>query len=149
MRAWVQVAIRAFFPVWVMLYVVQFILWPLIARDNWFASFPSVQLSPLHPPSKPDASLPDRVSLFFGNTLYLIALGYYSVICFLGYNGTSPPCPHPSIPYALTSHPALPFLHHTELLLSPTFLCGILWFASLFGFNIPKHILPLLVLGAR
>lgn len=31
----VQVAIRAFFPVWVWLYVMQFILWPLIARDNW------------------------------------------------------------------------------------------------------------------
>ena len=31
----VQVAIRAFFPVWVWLYVLQFILWPLVARDNW------------------------------------------------------------------------------------------------------------------
>jgi len=29
-----QVAIRAFFPVWVLLYVMQFVLWPLIARDN-------------------------------------------------------------------------------------------------------------------
>ena len=28
-----------------------------------------------------------RVSMFFGNTLYLIALGYYTIICFLGYNG--------------------------------------------------------------
>lgn len=44
---------------------------------------------------------------------------------------------------------ALPFLHHTELLLSPTFVYAILWFTSLFGFNIPKHIAPLLVLGAR
>lgn len=45
-------------------------------------------------------------------------------------------------------HIALPFLHHTELLLSPTFVYAILWFTSLFGFNIPKHIAPLLVLGA-
>lgn len=30
-----QVAIRAFFPTWVMLYVIQFVLWPVIARDNW------------------------------------------------------------------------------------------------------------------
>jgi UNC-50 family len=30
-----DVAIRAFFPVWVWLYVVQFLLMPLIARDNW------------------------------------------------------------------------------------------------------------------
>lgn len=100
-----DVAIRAFFPVWVMLYVVQFLLWPLLSRDYW-------------------------ISLFLGNTLYAVALGYYTIICFLGYN-------------------ALPFLHHTELLLSPTFVYAILWFASLFGFNIPKHIGPLLVIGAR
>lgn len=99
-----DVAIRAFFPVWVWLYVMQFILWPLIARDNW-------------------------VSMFFGNTLYLVALGYYTIICFLGYN-------------------ALPFLHHTELLLSPCFVYAILWFASLFGFNIAKHVGPLLITGA-
>lgn len=30
-----QVAIRAFFPVWVLLYVVQFILGPLITSDYW------------------------------------------------------------------------------------------------------------------
>ena len=30
-----QVAIRAFFPVWVLLYVVQFILWPLISSKHW------------------------------------------------------------------------------------------------------------------
>lgn len=35
-----------------------------------------------------------RISLFFGNTIYLIALCYYTVISFLGYNGTTadPPC---------------------------------------------------------
>ena len=30
-----QVSIRAFFPVWVVLYVVQFLLMPLISRDYW------------------------------------------------------------------------------------------------------------------
>lgn len=35
---------------------------PLIARDYW-------------------------VSNFFGNTMYLLAFGYYFVITFLGYNG--------------------------------------------------------------
>jgi hypothetical protein len=35
---------------------------PLIARDYW-------------------------VSHFFGNTMYLLALSYYFVITFLGYNG--------------------------------------------------------------
>ena len=38
------------------------------------------------------------VSEFFGNTLYLVALGYYFVITFLGYNGafflpSGPLCP--------------------------------------------------------
>jgi hypothetical protein len=28
-----------------------------------------------------------RVSLFFGNSLYLVAFGYYTVINFFGYNG--------------------------------------------------------------
>jgi len=32
-----------------------------------------------------------RISLFLGNTLYAVALGYYTVICFLGYNGSSWP----------------------------------------------------------
>ncbi|KAK4982307.1 translation initiation factor IF-2 [Elasticomyces elasticus] len=57
-----DVSIRAFFPVWVFLYVVQFLLMPVISRDYW-------------------------VSLFFGNSLYLLAFGYYMVITFLGYNG--------------------------------------------------------------
>ncbi|SLM36250.1 UNC-50, partial [Lasallia pustulata] len=56
-----DVAIRAFFPVWVLLYVVQFLLLPVVSKDYW-------------------------ISLFFGNTIYLIALCYYTVISFLGYN---------------------------------------------------------------
>lgn len=32
--------------------------------------------------------IPRRISLFLGNTLYAVAFGYYTVICFLGYNGT-------------------------------------------------------------
>jgi hypothetical protein len=57
-----DVSIRAFFPVWVFLYVVQFLLMPLISQGYW-------------------------VSLFFGNSLYLIAFGYYTVVNFFGYNG--------------------------------------------------------------
>ena len=57
-----QVSIRAFLPIWVFLYILQFLLMPLIARDYW-------------------------VSNFFGNTMYLLALSYYFVITFLGYNG--------------------------------------------------------------
>jgi len=58
-----KVSIRAYLPVWVFLYILQFLLMPLIAQDYSFASN------------------------FFGNTLYLIALAYYFVITFLGYNG--------------------------------------------------------------
>ncbi|KAF2144564.1 uncharacterized protein K452DRAFT_245521 [Aplosporella prunicola CBS 121167] len=100
-----DVAIRAFFPVWVFLYVVQFVLMPLIARDYWLSSL-------------------------IGNSLYLLAFGYYTVITFLGYN-------------------ALPFLHHTELLLAPVAVFTILWFVSLFGANLPKHLAPVLWAGAR
>lgn len=48
-----------------------------------------------------------------------------------------------------SSLPALPFLHHTELLLSPVVVFTILWFVSLFGFNLPKHLAPVLWAGAK
>ena len=62
-----QVSIRAFLPIWVFLYIVQFLLMPLIARDYW-------------------------VSNLFGNTMYLLALNYYFVITFYGYQGTYIAC---------------------------------------------------------
>ncbi|KAF2629958.1 UNC-50 [Macroventuria anomochaeta] len=100
-----DVSIRAFVPVWVFLYVVQFLCMPLVGTNHW-------------------------VSLLLGNTLYVIALTYYFIITFLGYN-------------------ALPFLHHTELLLVPVAVATILWFVSLFGFNMAKHFAPVLWTGAR
>lgn len=86
--------------------------------------------------------------MFFGNTLYLVGLGYYTIICFLGYNGKPVTCPFNQSVNGLRPLSALPFLHHTELLLSPCFVYAILWFASLFGFNIAKHVGPLLITGA-
>lgn len=100
-----DVAIRAFVPVWLFLYVVQFLCMPLVGTTHW-------------------------VSLLLSNTVYLFALNYYFIITFLGYN-------------------ALPFLHHTELLLVPIAVFTILWFASLFGFNMSKHFAPVLWAGAR
>lgn len=44
---------------------------------------------------------------------------------------------------------ALPFLHHTELLLTPVAVFTILWFISLFGANLPKHLAPVLWAGAK
>ncbi|KAK7193055.1 hypothetical protein DPSP01_007601 [Paraphaeosphaeria sporulosa] len=98
-----DVAIRAFVPVWVFLYVVQFLCMPLVGTDHW-------------------------VSLALSNTLYLAALIYYFIITFLGYN-------------------ALPFLHHTELLLAPIAITIILWFVSLFGLNLSKHLAPIFLSG--
>ncbi|KAF2871009.1 UNC-50 [Massariosphaeria phaeospora] len=100
-----DVAIRAFVPIWVFLYVVQFLCMPLVGTDHW-------------------------LSLLLSNTLYAIALNYYFTITFLGYN-------------------ALPFLHHTELLLLPGAITTILWFASLFGLNLSRHLAPVLWAGAR
>ncbi|KAJ5219816.1 hypothetical protein N7468_009020 [Penicillium chermesinum] len=58
-----DVSNRAFFPLYLHLYVVQFILLPLLTRN----------------PS-------NFLATFLGNTLYLSALIYYTYITFLGYN---------------------------------------------------------------
>jgi hypothetical protein len=58
-----QVSNRAFFPLYLHLYVVQFLLLPLLTRS----------------PS-------NFLATFLGNTLYLSALTYYTYITFLGYN---------------------------------------------------------------
>ncbi|KAF2707351.1 UNC-50 [Pleomassaria siparia CBS 279.74] len=100
-----DVAIRAFVPIWVFLYVVQFLCMPVVATNHW-------------------------LSILLSNTLYLAALNYYFIITFLGYN-------------------ALPFLHHTELLLVPIAITTILWFVSLFGLNLSRHLAPVLWAGAK
>lgn len=82
-----QVANRAFFPLYLHLYVVQFILLPLLTRSSFVATL-------------------------LGNSLYLSALAYYVYITFLGYH-------------------ALPSLQHTELLLAPVLVLGLLWVVSL------------------
>ncbi|KAL4919107.1 UNC-50 [Aspergillus aurantiobrunneus] len=58
-----DVSNRAFFPLYLHLYVVQFLLLPLLTRS----------------PS-------NFIATFLGNTLYLSALTYYTYITFLGYN---------------------------------------------------------------
>lgn len=85
---------NSFLFIWLCLYVVQFILLPVLNRSNW-------------------------ISLFLGNTLYLVALGYYFTITFLGYSN-------------------MPFLEHTELLLLPIPIVGVLYVMSLFGFSMVR-----------
>ncbi|KAK5173127.1 uncharacterized protein LTR77_003249 [Saxophila tyrrhenica] len=99
-----DVSIRAYLPIWVFLYILQFLLMPLIAQDYSFASN------------------------FFGNTLYLVALAYYFVITFLGYN-------------------ALPFLSRTEVLLAPIPVLVIIWLISLFTFDCATNLAPVLWCG--
>ncbi|KAI7291590.1 UNC-50 family protein [Hortaea werneckii] len=100
-----DVSIRAFTPIWVFLYVLQFLLMPLIAQDYW-------------------------VSNFFGNTMFLLALSYYFIIIFLGFN-------------------ALPFLSRTEVLLAPIPVLVILWVISLFTFDCATNLAPVLWCGVN
>ncbi|RVD80864.1 uncharacterized protein DFL_008751 [Arthrobotrys flagrans] len=99
-----DVAVRAFFVAFFFLYIVQFFLMPLLSKNWW-------------------------ISLFIGNTLYLVAFSFYCVVTFLGYN-------------------ALPFLSHTEVILFPIVAFAIVWVVSLFGINIARNIAPLLIKGA-
>jgi hypothetical protein len=52
---------NSFLVIWVALYMIQFVLLPLLTMNNWFG-------------------------LFVGNTLYYVSLSYYFVITFYGYN---------------------------------------------------------------
>lgn len=88
-----QVSIRAFFPVWLLIYVIQFLLWYFISGDRWYV-LPKRRLG-FSTSSVLDLLvvlrgllMVDRISIFLGNTLYLVAFLYYNVIIFLGYNGT-------------------------------------------------------------
>ncbi|KAK2812180.1 hypothetical protein FQN50_001538 [Emmonsiellopsis sp. PD_5] len=109
-----DVSNRAFFPLYLHLYVLQFLLLPLLTRHSTTPSSPSENPSnPSSTPPHPSSSAhPSPLATFLGNTLYLSALTYYTYITFLGYN-------------------ALPFLHHTELLLVPIVLFVVLWVVSL------------------
>ncbi|CAG8653269.1 2670_t:CDS:2 [Funneliformis mosseae] len=90
---------NSFFPLFLILYVAQFFLMRVLIKDIW-------------------------ICLFLGNTMYLIAIGYYCYITFLGYN-------------------ALPFLLHTEMFLYPVALFLIVYVISLFGFHISANVLQL------
>ena len=104
--------------------MLQFLFMPLIARDYW-------------------------VSNFFGNTMYLLAFGYYFVITFLGYNGTYQKLVNNQAKFPLTAMQALPFLSRTEVLLAPVPVLVILWFISLFTFDCATSLAPVLWCGVN
>ena len=104
--------------------MLQFLFMPLIARDYW-------------------------VSNFFGNTMYLLAFGYYFVITFLGYNGKHQKPMQSKYRVPLTTMQALPFLSRTEVLLAPVPVLVILWFISLFTFDCATSLAPVLWCGVN
>jgi hypothetical protein len=92
---------NSFFVLFLFLYVVQFLLAPVLASDSFAA-------------------------LLLGNLLYSLGWGFYTYITFLGYMGASRRAGSrrvSSIEHRLTSHllacAALPFLHRTERFLLP------------------------------
>ncbi|KAG8208256.1 hypothetical protein GTR04_4366 [Trichophyton interdigitale] len=95
-----DISARAFFTLYLHLYVLQFVLLPVLTRGTGTSS--------------------NFLATLLGNTLYLSAFSYYTYISFLGYSN-------------------LPFLYHTELILLPIVIMGILWFSTLF----PGKKLPL------
>ena len=99
---------------WVLLYVIQFILWPFILKSYWY------ECRIIHIRTH---LISYRISSFLGNTLYLAAFGYYFIISFLGYNGrydnpyafysktNNLPSPPFHKPYQVSSLPAVCLRH--------------------------------------
>jgi UNC-50 family len=108
---------NSFFPVFVFVYVVQFLIMPLLIRDLWYPLINDVNC---------------RISMFLGNTLYAVALIYYTYITFLGYNCKTP--------FGSLIDVALHFLSGTQILLVPIPVILVLYIISLFGFHVSKTV---------
>jgi len=94
-----DVHLNAFFPLLIILHVFQLIFYQVLISHEWF------------------------ISRLFGNTLWLIALGYYVYITFLGYSG-------------------LPILKNTQVLLYPMMILLIFFIVTLAsGWNISKSLM--------
>lgn len=87
---------NAYLVIWFALYLIQFFILPILKMNNF-------------------------ISTLLGNSLYLSALSYYSLISFYGFN-------------------ALPFLHKTEYLLAPILIFGLMFIIfTVTGFNIANY----------
>ncbi|KAL0275978.1 UNVERIFIED_CONTAM: hypothetical protein PYX00_003668 [Menopon gallinae] len=94
-----DVHLNAFFPLLVILHVFQLFFYHVLISREWF------------------------ISLLFGNTLWVIALGYYVYISFLGYS-------------------SLPILQRTHVLLYPLTLLGIIYIVTLaIGWNLSQSLM--------
>ncbi|EKD00931.1 transport-related protein [Trichosporon asahii var. asahii CBS 8904] len=89
-----DVAVNAFWPLFLTLYLGLLPLAALVVRRNWG-------------------------SLFLGNSLFLLALGQYVYVTYLGYS-------------------ALPFVARAELFLAPLLPLVVGWVLSLLGLNVAR-----------
>lgn len=78
--------------------------------------------------------------------MYLMALSYYFVIVFLGYNGESR---SGTCYICILTFAALPFLSRTEILLAPIPVLVVLWLISLFTFDCATNLAPVLWCGIK
>ncbi|GIY32754.1 protein unc-50 homolog A [Caerostris darwini] len=94
-----DVHLNAFFPLLIILHIFQLFFYHILISQDWF------------------------ISRFVGNAFWLIALGYYLYITFLGYS-------------------ALPILENTQVLLYPLLILVFLYIIFLIGgFNICLHVM--------
>ncbi len=115
---------NGFFPLFVLLFVGQYFLSPLLMGNGF-------------------------VSVFLANSLYALAFSYYHYVSFLGYSGNTS-CHVSSsqqLIYYLShthTHTALPFLHNTQKFLYPIGVILVVYVLSLiFRFNVFKFMISL------
>ncbi|KAI5310356.1 hypothetical protein KEM55_008009 [Ascosphaera atra] len=116
-----DVSNRAFFPLYIHLYVLQFILLPLLTRTKQVPSSAPAPADGAAQQAAPTQTHPTTLALLLSDTLYLSAFIYYIYITFLGYN-------------------ILPSLRHTEALLLPIVVSFVLYLVALImGWSITEQ----------
>ncbi|KAJ2413584.1 hypothetical protein GGF47_005860, partial [Coemansia sp. RSA 2524] len=88
---------NSFFAFFVFAYVLQFLFLPLLMKTSW-------------------------ISLFLGNSLFVLAASAYAYITYLGFH-------------------AMPFLQHQEIFLYTIPMAAVAYLISLFGFNVSHHLI--------
>lgn len=112
---------NSFFPLFLILYIVQFFFLPLLIKNNW-------------------------ICLITSNFIYLVSVTWYCYGTFLGFNGifliSFYKCTCILKTFLFSFYLVLPFLIHTELLLYPiiSFVIGFI-LLSVFGINLSENVI--------
>lgn len=108
---------NSFFPLFLILYIIQFFFLNLLIRHNW-------------------------ASLIISNSIYLISIVWYCYGTFLGFNGKYKlVIERANGLIKCTFIPVLPFLVHTELLLYPIFGFLVLFIVlCVLGINLSENV---------